>query len=326
MIKIKSQISRFDIFNHLTEEEIFKYYIPEFEGLNKKFKSPFVDEKTPSCSIFNSAGRLFYKDFSSGYGGDCIDFLKRKYNLTESEAINVIAADFKLRDKIVVTKATPTVIVKNSDVVPVFKERAKIRVKYKAYSREGLAYWAQYGLTEEDLQTADIKEISHYWINGTRIKSSFGFAYNFSWYSPYTYKILQPNEEKQFKWYSNCPESLLQGYNLLPQSADKLFITSSYKDVLVLRKLNYAAVAPSAEGVIPKALVIAALSDRFKTIIPYMNNDIAGIKASLKYEELHGLKYIVNPMDLPKDPSDLIKDGYNLNVILSQMLEQYDKA
>jgi hypothetical protein len=188
-----------------------------------------------------------------------------------------------------------------------------------------LDYWTQYGYSEEELITMNINELSHYWISGHRFHCELAFAYNFSWYRPYTYKILQPYEEKEFKWFGNSPDTLLQGFNLLPPTGDMLLITSSYKDVGVLKRLGYNAVAPAAETVIPKQITIDHLRDRFTKVIPYMNNDVAGIKSSEKYLNQYGLEYIINPEGLPKDPSDLIKHGYDLNVVLNDMLKHYEE-
>lgn len=314
MIKVKAQISRKDILDNLTEEEIFKHYITDFTEINKKFKSPFITEKTPSCTIFNSNGRLFYKCFSSGNGGDCFNFVQTKYYLNEYESLVVIANDFNLKVEDIISKSiiSPISLIKTRSESFISKQKAKIRVKYKNFSSEGLAYWAQYGIDKITLDYFDIKEIAYYWINGNRFKVKLGFAYNFSWYEPYTYKILQPYEAKELKWFSNCPDGLLQGFNRLPPTGDILFVTSSYKDVGILYLNDFVSIAPSAEGVIPTKLVIDNLKTRFKIIVAYMNNDSAGIKASTKYEKDLQLPWIINPVGLPKDPSDLYKEGYDV--------------
>jgi|688.fasta_scaffold59772_2 DNA primase len=324
MIKIKSQINKKDILDNLTDEQIFKHYIPDFTELNKKFRSPFTNEKTPSCSIFYSAGRLFYKCFSSGNGGDCFNFVQTKYNLTEYESLVVIANDFNLGVKDIVFKNTisPNIIIKSRGGETSYKQKARIRVKYKNFSKEGLAYWKQYNITEQDLLYWNIREISYYWINGNRFKVTLGFAYNFSWYEPYTYKILQPYESKEYKWFGNCPDSLLQGYNYLPEKGDLLFITSSYKDVITLYKNGFTSIAPAAEGVLPSQLVIDELKLRFKNVVPYMNNDSPGIKFSLKYQNNLKLNYIINPIGMPKDPSDLVKEGYNVKDIIDFLCKE----
>lgn len=321
MIKIKSQISKSDILNNLTEEEIFRYYIPEFKELNKKFCSPFTNEKTPSCSIFYSSGRLFYKDFSSGNGGDVFNFVKTKYNLTDHETLVVISNDLNLKigEYYLKQKISPNLIIKsfNKDDASL-KLKSRIRIKSKNFTDRGLAYWKQYGIDKKTLEFFNIQELAYYWINNTRFKTDLGFAYNFNWYSPYTYKILQPEEAKEFKWFSNCPDTLLQNYNKLPEKGDKLFITSSYKDAITLYLNGFNAIAPSSENTIPSELVIDELKSRFDVVVSYMNNDTAGIKASLKYENL-GLKWIVNPEGMPKDPSDLHKEGYNVKEIVEYL-------
>ncbi len=55
----------------------------DFVGL-----SPFTGEKTPSFYCINRKG--FYKDFSSGNGGDAVDFVQRVKNLSFVEAVEWI--------------------------------------------------------------------------------------------------------------------------------------------------------------------------------------------------------------------------------------------
>ncbi len=61
-------------------------------GANLKGKSPFVDEKTPSFIV--SKAKQIYKDFSSGKGGNVINFLMEKGCFTYPEALEYLAKKF----------------------------------------------------------------------------------------------------------------------------------------------------------------------------------------------------------------------------------------
>ena len=61
----------------------------DFIEIKKMFCSPFKKENNPSCSIFRNGSRLFYKDFSSGNGGDCFNLIQVKYNCNYQESLNV---------------------------------------------------------------------------------------------------------------------------------------------------------------------------------------------------------------------------------------------
>ncbi len=61
-------------------------------GTNFKALSPFTDEKTPSFFVSPSKG--IYKCFSSGKGGDAIDFLEEHEGMTYLEAIRHLAKKY----------------------------------------------------------------------------------------------------------------------------------------------------------------------------------------------------------------------------------------
>jgi len=72
--------------------ETFRSIIPnelKRAGRNYVCKSPFGDEKTPSCSIFN--GGTLYKDFSSGKGGNAVSLVMDIESKTYPEALERIA-------------------------------------------------------------------------------------------------------------------------------------------------------------------------------------------------------------------------------------------
>ena len=64
------------------------------EGASWKGKSPFGFEKTPSFFVVPSKG--IYKDFSSGKGGNVVDFLMQKERMTFPEAIRYLADYYKI--------------------------------------------------------------------------------------------------------------------------------------------------------------------------------------------------------------------------------------
>lgn len=63
-------------------------------NLKKMYKSPFTDEKTPSFHLYRSNNKLMFKCFSSGKGGDIIAFVKLVYNISYSDAVNLIKKDY----------------------------------------------------------------------------------------------------------------------------------------------------------------------------------------------------------------------------------------
>lgn len=71
--------------------------IGDFVQLKKRGKdyfglSPFVNERTPSFTV--SPSKHLYKDFSSGKGGDVVDFIMRHLSLKYYEAIQWLAKKY----------------------------------------------------------------------------------------------------------------------------------------------------------------------------------------------------------------------------------------
>lgn len=69
--------------------EVMSSELPKKEGSTYVCKSPFNDERTPSCRIFPQTNT--FKDFSSGNGGNSISYLMKKKNYSYREAIIALA-------------------------------------------------------------------------------------------------------------------------------------------------------------------------------------------------------------------------------------------
>jgi hypothetical protein len=299
-VKNQHRISKEEILKNISELDIFSRY-SEFKEIKKKFKSPFNNEKTPSCIVYSN---LFFSCFSSGKKGNCFDLVMMKYGCTFSESLRIISNDFNI-------KADP-----NIDFTPIvfgitpktyINKQTEIEIISKKFTIEGLNYWNQYLISEKTLNKYEIKQLHSYWINKRlfKLNKELGFAYDF--YN-YKYQLLFPDKPKEFKWISNTGTNDLQGFHQLPEEGDKLIITSSLKDVCCLyENYNLNCVAPKSETTIIPEIIIEYLKSRFKEIIVYLNNDLAGINSSKIYEEKYNLKWIVNPLTLSKDPSDVIK-------------------
>lgn len=85
-----------DLINKVKENidiiDVIKESVPSLKAVGKDYKalSPFSNEKTPS--FFVSKEKQFFKDFSSGKGGDVIVFVREFHNMTFNEAIEFLAS------------------------------------------------------------------------------------------------------------------------------------------------------------------------------------------------------------------------------------------
>lgn len=302
-MEAKLQITKEELLKHVSEEDIFKRY-SDFQEINQKFFSPFNDEKTPSAIVYPNK---FFNCFSSGKKGSCFDLVMMKFGCSFQESLLLIANDFNISK---LNLEFNPIIFGIKPKKSYISKPVDIKIKSKSFTKEGLDYWNQYLINEKTLIKYEIKQLEYYWLNNKMFKlyyNQLGFAYDF--YN-YKYQLLFPNNTKEFKWFSNTTITDLQGFNQLPLNGDKLIITSSLKDVACLNEnFNLECVAPKSENSIIPEIIIEHLKLRFKQIIIYLNNDAAGIRSSKEYEERYNLKWIINPLELDKDPSDIIKNS-----------------
>ncbi len=133
--------------------ELFKYYIPEFKQVGKRFKSNLRKDDNPSCVIYDSG---LYIDFGSGEKYDIFSYIQRKYYCNYYESLRIVNNDFRLNlgDQ-------------NIDSIEIFgvKKNNIIEYKSKPFTKRGLEYYNQYGITQEILDKFWVKELECYWYN-----------------------------------------------------------------------------------------------------------------------------------------------------------------
>lgn len=78
----------------IIEEVIGDFVVLKKSGSSYKGLSPFANEKTPSFYVVPSKG--IYKDFSSGKGGNVVDFLMQHERLSYPEALRWLASKYKI--------------------------------------------------------------------------------------------------------------------------------------------------------------------------------------------------------------------------------------
>ncbi|MFM7769863.1 MAG: CHC2 zinc finger domain-containing protein, partial [Bacteroidota bacterium] len=78
----------------IIEDVIGEFVHLKRSGSSFRGLSPFVNEKTPSFFVVPAKG--IYKDFSSGRGGNAIDFLMQHEKLSYPEALRWLAARYNI--------------------------------------------------------------------------------------------------------------------------------------------------------------------------------------------------------------------------------------
>tara|TARA_R110002126_G_scaffold47605_3_gene133355 strand:+ start:6623 stop:7606 length:984 start_codon:yes stop_codon:yes gene_type:complete len=308
--------------------DLFKYYCLPFKEINIRFCSEMRQDRFPTCSIQAFNDRLFYKDFATGESFDDLGYMQHKYSIDFRTCLAYINRDFDLGLSGQAIEGVPTmqffgVPDQTVDIGSYIKESAVITVQRRAWSLDDKEYWKdKYEFTAKQLDYFRVFPLKFFWINGKVYsckKNTYGYFMGVK-DGVEKWKIYQPLGPKEVKWFSNIGKYDLQGYDQLPESGDVLYITSSLKDVITLRKLGFYAVAPSAESTIIPEEIIEELRKRFPRLIIFYDNDEPGIRASAKHSKL----YLAEEMCIPttagvKDPSDFV-DKYNYDKLLKQIL------
>lgn len=294
--------------------EVFQMYFP-FEE-NKMYLSPLREDRLPSFHILynNVSGQYYFHDF--GYrGGSCISFVMLMFNLDFTQACNKIKNDLQLGDVYTIPKKS---IISHSK-----QEKKEYNIQFipRAFNVLELAYWAQYGITEEECKENEIFVASKLFINDKLMyipKNDLQFIYRFTKDGePNKKKIYKPFS-KDFKWSGSCSQKQIEGLNSLPKDSNIIIITSSRKDRIVLSKIHSDVINTQNEH--HKAItqeVDDFLNKNYDAKFIYWNNDDVGKKENIKLNP-KGYMWINNPEKYgAKDPSDLIakmgvEEGYKI--------------
>ena len=305
------ELSKELILSRISEEQIMEYYlnIPVKKGL---VVSPLRDDKNPTCSFFRKGGVLMFKDFAIGKNYTAIGVVMEKYKVSYLGALKIIANDFNIIPNKHIQKNEGFINPHTKE----FKESKSsvIQITPQPFTSSELKWWGDFGITEDILKHFRIYSCKHVFLQG---KLSFSSSRNtpiFGYYGGILDNIERWRcyfpTKKSFRFLTNWPASLIQGYKQLPPSGDLLIITKSLKDVACLYSFNITAIAPNSELLFIDDTTLKDLKQRFKKIVVFYDNDLPGINGMLRIKKKYPeLKYFFIPKSLKaKDFSDLYKE------------------
>lgn len=331
MFFVRPDLTSEEIEKRVDDLSLFKRYCSNFKYINTKFKAEFRKDKDPSASITSYQNRLWYKDFGDPFQEKSMNiyqFIMRKYSLNFRDTLKKINEDFNLglgynNKKVKVTVAPIKYKISESKKSIEGEETpSKIDVKKVQWSDKYINFWKQYDLNNWDLEILvklfKIFPISHFWLNTERSKNKMfvandiGFTYDYFWYlGVFLRKIYLPSKLGS-SFFTNCNKLITQGYEQLPERGNLIFITSSMKDIVILRACGFYAVAPSNENVFIQKHIYEELKKRFKYQVIFYDNDFNkdknyGELFAQKHSKKYDVPYIMLPNNTEKDPSDFSK-------------------
>ena len=312
------KITKEDIIERISQEEIYSYYIGEPIVSGVKLNSPLRKDNVPSFAIYyhkSKLNTLMYYDFATKQSGDCISFVCRLFNLKYGEALFKIAYDFNLSDIEVTSERKK--IIESKKIVE--KEPVNIGIKQRNWEIYDKDFWTSFGITKATLKKYNVVPISYVFFNGDAYKAEkYAYAYLEFKDEQVSYKIYQPFS-KTFKWINNANYTVHQGYTKLPATGELIIITKSLKDVMSIHDcVNIPAIGLQSESVMMKDVVMNEYKNRFKKVICLFDNDAAGISLSTEFSERYKVPYILIPKfnERITDFSDMIKEiGKNKGIV-----------
>jgi hypothetical protein len=301
-------ITKEDILQHVTQEEVFGFYMGEDIKDLGVFHSPLREDNIPSFALYfhkHNSNTLMFKDFATNDCGDFVVLVMKMFNLNYSNALLKIAYDFKLGDFNV--KADKQEITYTNIKQ---KKRVELGVKLRDWTTKDKKFWTSFGITKSTLQKFNVYPISYVFYNQTAVRThEYAYVYVEQKDDVVSYKIYQPYESKTKKWINNANYSVHQGYRQLPESGELLIVTKSLKDVMSIHDcLGIPAIGLQSESVMIKPTVMDEYKERFSKVICLFDNDEAGIKLTQEFSKVFGIPYILVPDEYNvTDFSDLVQ-------------------
>ena len=303
---ITDELSLEGILKKTTEFDLYSYYLGENIQLGRAISSPFRDDNNPSFVFFKGKtdNKLMWHDFATGDSGDIVKFVRDIFNFTYNKALKKIYED--------VCKNKISFSVQGISVAKDLKSvKTIISIKRKNFTKTDNDYWGQYGLDRNDLKFFEVYPISHFWINETPQPYTYTKKNPMYAYKMYNkFKIYRPlSSNRKNKWRTNTNSNDIEGWAQLPRKDKLLIITKSLKDVMVLYKLGYNAIAPGSESANIPIGIAHQLRERFKKIVILFDYDDGGMNGASKLSDKHNFPKVFIPYEYKeiynaKDVSD----------------------
>ena len=306
-VRNNSPLDKGEILERVSPLSIFEKYFGSEIVLERKYQSPFRKDRDPSFVFYEGRQKLKYYDFSTGKSGDCFDFIATLYQIPFKEVLKMINQDFHLGlgdgEAVTATKLVATNTKK--------KKEKLFQVKVQKFTESDLAYWLQFGITEEILKKYKIFSLREVWLNKELYATYSNEDPIFGLYFPNTehIKIYRPvTKLKKNKWIGNSSREDIHGENQLEYKSDTIILTSSLKDAMVLGLIGYEAIALNSEGARPNEKVLSILSRYTHKYILY-DNDSAGRNYAEMVQTLVPSLIVIQVIDeKTKDPSDYFRE------------------
>jgi len=325
--------------------DIVRENLPSLKSAGRDFKalSPFTNEKTPSFVV--SRDKQFFKDFSSGKGGDVFAFVQQFHNMSFGESIEFLA------DKAGIELTKNQSVKTNLDKIDNLRKAITIASDFfhnNLLKKQGEAYHYLFnrGISNESIVEFQIGYASDSWNELYNYLKKYEFedellieaglvkSKNNKVYDAYRNRIIFPirddlgrvvglggriikNDEKSAK-YINSPQNLIYDkskllYGLYESkreinNLDQAILVEGYLDVISLNQYGVKNVIASS-GTALSEHQLRIISRHSQNLYIIFDSDKAGINAANKVMDLALQNNInIKLVQLPdgEDPDSII--------------------
>lgn len=295
-------ITKDNILQHTTQEEIFKSFLKVNELPKGNVSSPFTEDKKPSFKVYSNGS---FKCNSTGKQGDVFQFVADINNLdckTQfNEILNLIAKEMNIplqtncksatntqnSSNIIKTPIKPTFAKplqsKNKDLVEPFaneKTSSKLSIEKRDFTELDLQYWNNLGVTKDILQNYNCNSVSSYLWTGKKPIYTKKEAVAFAWELQNNFKLYIPNQPNINVAKNVLPPFAKGIFGLEQLGAEKkesIIICEGEKDVVVAVSKGFNAVTFGSGAVHVAKEKIEQLQSLCKNLFVCYDTDNTGI-------------------------------------------------
>lgn len=317
--------------NYVSNNQIYDHYFGDDWELHMKYNSPLRKDPIPSFA-FKDVGEvgepfIIWTDFGrKSDRKDAIGFVMALYRIPKEQALNKIWKEMILDEKCKLSNVDRVRVYKKMDYTPVFKSFS--------HTSE-LRYWDDLHIGKPLLDFFNVRVCKQ-----LRRVDSIIWEYQdddpmyvYLTKDKSTFKIYKPLDKNKDRFRGVNNGKILEGWDQLPQTGDHLFINSSFKDTMCMRRLGYLGCNPTSENSYRTLFSYAReINLRFKKVYVFLDNDLAGILAARFIKRNTNWEVtmiergrIFDPISgkMAKDQSDTIKYTGNY-LYISDLLSNFE--
>lgn len=281
------------ILQKITQQQIFELVLKKPFDFKERYRSPFRIDKRPDCRFEERQdGTILFVDFGEKnprkIHRSCFGMMLDAYpGITLAGVIKILCSKFKLSTNVNDYQHININTANNCDNSDQEKSSEETIIKYKkkSFNKSDILHWSQFLIRPEHLEEDNVFATNLFTVKKLNkpLKTINAYKYCYAIDFISHVKIYQPYSDK-YRFITNCTENDIGNIDNLPAIGDELIIEKAYKDHRVLRNLQLGlnVIWFQNEGQIPDLYILKNLTERFKLITIFFDNDETGILSALK--------------------------------------------